>query len=221
MQHLIWVYIVCKGLSVPILRFIGYIFCITKTCLFKYTENFTTKNWKFSDKNSDVFHISAQKHRLWVHIRAPSAKQIVGTYSLGLLCWGSSNKYPQSMFLSRNKKNSVYPSLRNHAYSNILKILPPKSGSFQIKNSDIFHISAQNIDCGYPLEPPQQGGSNAYHNLCFWAEIKTRGPWWSYIAHLSKQICILNVEVSAKFTALRFMYKFYNHDESWQLEQTW
>ena len=28
--------------------------------LFKYTENFTTKKWKFSDKNSDIFHISAQ-----------------------------------------------------------------------------------------------------------------------------------------------------------------
>ena len=26
---------------------------------------------------------------------------------------------------------------------------------FQIKNSNIFHISAQNIDCGYTLEPPQ------------------------------------------------------------------
>ena len=38
----------------------------------------------------------------------------------------------------------------------------------------------------------------------------TRGPWWSYIAHLSKQICILTVEDSAKFTALRFMYKFYS-----------
>ena len=24
---------------------------------------------------------------------------------------------------------------------------------FQTKNSDIFHISAQNIDCGYSLEP--------------------------------------------------------------------
>ena len=23
---------------------------ITKTCLFKYTENFTTKKWKFPDK---------------------------------------------------------------------------------------------------------------------------------------------------------------------------
>ena len=39
---------------------------------------------------------------------------------------------------------------------------------------------------------------------------KTRGPWWSYIAHLSKQLCKLTVEVSAKFTALRFLYKFYS-----------
>ena len=32
---------------------------ITKTRLFKYIENFTSKNWKFSDKNSYIFHISA------------------------------------------------------------------------------------------------------------------------------------------------------------------
>ena len=31
-----------------------------------------------------------------------------------------------------------------------------------MKNSDIFHISAQNIDCGYSLEPPRRGGSNEY-----------------------------------------------------------
>ena len=31
----------------------------------------------------------------------------------------------------------------------------------------IFHISAQNIDCGYSLEPPRRGGSNEYHDLCF------------------------------------------------------
>ena len=35
------------------------------------------------------------------------------------------------------------------------------------KKSDIFHISAQNIDCGYSLEPPRRGGSNEYLNLCF------------------------------------------------------
>ena len=63
---------------------------ITKTRLIKYTENFTTKNWKISDK----------------------------------------------------------------------------------KNFDIFHISAQNIDCGYSLEPPRRGGSNEYPQYMFWAEIR-------------------------------------------------
>ena len=56
-------------------------------------------------------------------------------------------------------------SLRKHAYSNTLKILPPKYENFQIKNSDIFHISAKNIDCGYSLEPPRRGGPTSTHNL--------------------------------------------------------
>ena len=62
---------------------------ITKTRLFKYIENFTTKNWKCSDK------------KFWY-----------------------------------------------------------------------FHISAQNIDCGYSLEPPRRGGSNEYQQSMFWAEIR-------------------------------------------------
>ena len=58
-------------------------------------------------------------------------------------------------------------TLRKHAYSNILKILQPKNESFQIKNADIFHISAQNIDCGYSLEPSRRGGSNGYPQSMF------------------------------------------------------
>ena len=72
-------------------------------------------------------------------------------------------------------------SLRKHAYSNILKILPPKNENFQMKNSYIFSYfcskhrlwvlvrtaSAQNIDCGYTLEPPQRGGSNEYTQSMF------------------------------------------------------
>ena len=42
---------------------------------------------------------------------------------------------------------------------------------FQIKKSYIFHISAQNIDCGYSLEPPRRGGSNEYPQSIFLAEI--------------------------------------------------
>ena len=68
---------------------------ITKTHLFKYIEFFTTINWKFSDKNSDFFHISAQI--------------IDCEYSLEPPWRGGSNEYPQSKFLSRNKKNNMYP----------------------------------------------------------------------------------------------------------------
>ena len=53
-------------------------------------------------------------------------------------------------------------ALRKHAYSNILKILQMKKENFQIKNSDIFHITARNIDCGYSLEPSRRSGSNEY-----------------------------------------------------------
>ena len=57
--------------------------------------------------------------------------------------------------------------LQKLAYSTILEILPPNNEIFQIKISDIFHISAQNIDCGYSLEPPRRGGSNEYPQSMF------------------------------------------------------
>ena len=69
-------------------------FHITKTRLFKYIENFTSQTGKKSNKNS-VFHRSAQN--------------IDSGYSLEPPRQGGSKEYPQSMFLSRNKKNKVYP----------------------------------------------------------------------------------------------------------------
>ena len=66
-----------------------------KTRLFKYIENFTSKNWKFSDEKLCFFHISTQNVDCGYLLEPP--------------WWGSSNEYPQSMFLSRNKKNNVYP----------------------------------------------------------------------------------------------------------------
>ena len=62
---------------------------------------------------------------------------------------------------------STNSPLRKHAYSNIYKISPPKTENFQIKNSDIFHTSGQNIDWGYSLELPRRGGSNEYPQSMF------------------------------------------------------
>ena len=47
-----------------------------------------------------------------------------------------------------------------------------KNENFQTKNSDIFYISAQNIDNGYSIERLGEAVLTSTHNLCFWAEIR-------------------------------------------------
>ena len=73
--------------------------------------------------------------------------------------------------------NSIIKSLINlllfrHHYENTpiqihCKFYHQKMALFHIKNSDIFQISAQNIDCGYSLEPPHRGGSKEYPQSMF------------------------------------------------------
>ena len=43
-----------------------------------------------------------------------------------------------------------------------------------MKIFDVFLIFAQNIDCGYTLEPPQWGGSNEYPQSMFWSKNKKK-----------------------------------------------
>ena len=53
-------------------------------------------------------------------------------------------------------------------YTEIFKV--GKNEDFQQKFFDIFLICAQNIDCGYTLEPPRRGGSNEYPQSMFWSK---------------------------------------------------
>ena len=73
--------------------------------------------------------------------------------------------------------NCSLMSLRKNTYSNILKNLPPNTESVQEKNLIFFHISAQNIDCGYLLEPPWQGGSNEYPQSMFLSRNKKNNAY--------------------------------------------
>ena len=54
-------------------------------------------------------------------------------------------------------------------YSNFFR---SKIDNFQRKIVDIFLSFAQNIDCGYLLEPPRRGGSNVYPQSMFWSKNK-------------------------------------------------
>ena len=63
---------------------------------------------------------------------------------------------------------SIYYENMSMQYTEILLALKIKK--IQLKTFDIFLIFAQNIDCGYALEPPRRGGSNAYPQSMFWSK---------------------------------------------------
>ena len=82
-----------------------------------------------------------------------------------IFSWGDNLKeMSESIFLESITKTYLYnfDPLKPHFY--IVKL--GFTGVYII-----FLISAQNIDCGYSLEPPRWGGSNKYPQSMFCAEI--------------------------------------------------
>ena len=68
---------------------------ITKTRLFKYIENFTSKIWKFSEKKLGYFSNFCSKHTLWYSLEPPRR--------------GGSNEYSQSMFWAEIRQITYTP----------------------------------------------------------------------------------------------------------------
>ena len=71
----------------------------------------------------------------------------------------------------------VYFQIHVYHYENTLiqeyrKFHLQKTEKFQTQNSYILHISAQNKDCGYLLEPPRRGGSNEHPQSMFLSKSK-------------------------------------------------
>ena len=90
----------------------------------------------------------------------------------------------------------VHHIMKTCLFKYILKILPPKNENFQIKIRIYFHISAQNIDCGYSLEPPRRGGSNEYPQSMFLSRNKKNNvypckPQFYYIKMRFKGVKII------------------------------
>ena len=93
------------------------------------------------------------------------------------------------MFLWRNKTN-IYLDITKTRLYNLTPLYPTlysKTGIYRGIHYIIFHISAQNIDCGYSLEPPRRGVSNEYPQSMFWAEI-----WKKYQSLLSEKFQVVS-----------------------------
>ena len=79
------------------------------------------------------------------------------------LCFGTKiRKIGFGLFVTDNYENIPMQ------YTEIF--LAVKIESFQLKKIDNFLIFAQNIDCGYMLEPPRRGGSKEYPQFMFWSK---------------------------------------------------
>ena len=86
--------------------------------------------------------------------------------------WTSSFHYfscarSEDSYKPAHSRNLIRIFIRDTHYKNTpiqiyWKFHYQKTESFLIKNLIFLHISAQNIDCGYSLEPPRWGGSNEY-----------------------------------------------------------
>ena len=89
-------------------------------------------------------------------------------------------------------KHLAPDTLLKQACLNILKIYHQKWKLSDI-NSDIFHISAQNIDCGYLLELPWWGNSNEYPQSMFLSRknVYPSKPQFSYIKVVFKGLKIV------------------------------
>ena len=78
--------------------------------------------------------------------------------------------------MTHGKTYNKSPRRINHkatkSKTNTGKLSPLKTENFQIKISAIFHISAQNTDRGYSLDPPRRGGSNEYPQPMFLSKNK-------------------------------------------------
>ena len=68
--------------------------------------------------------------------------------------------------MTRNMRKHTFWHVRMTSIFKYTENLTTTKWKFSDK-TEIFHISAQNIDCGYSLEPPRWGGSDEFlQSMC-------------------------------------------------------
>ena len=88
------------------------------------------------------------------------------------------NLYPDVLFLASEECICIYRAhyentpIQIYRQFHLQKLKFSNKKKKKKKNDFFFHISAQNIDCGYSLEPPRRGGSNEYPQSMFPAKIR-------------------------------------------------
>ena len=120
----------------------------------------------------------------FVPVHSVSSEQIVGGDKVNLpnLCRSPCYEACGWLRVCSNTKLQCHMVQCLHHFENTpiqiyRKFNFPKLKIFILKKSDIFHISAQNINCGDSLEPPRRGGSNEYQQSMLLSRNKTNNVY--------------------------------------------
>ena len=132
---------------------------------------FIVPMWYFVAVPSHSFIISSFACSVLTEICFVLSVHVIGSLS-GALGIDSVILFSVIMTFSAYIHTVLQSITKTRLFKYIENFTPQKTENIQIKNSDIFFISAQNIDCGYSLEPPRRGGSNEYPQSMFCAEIR-------------------------------------------------
>ena len=140
-------------------------------------------NWSTTFLSKERYHRKAtSQHQIMIDLYSTTSKKMTSSKKTEqtrrnateiIICLGTVN----SIAIVWVKE--LEPYYENTPIQIYWKFYSQKRKKIQIKNSVYFHISAQNIDCGYSLEPPRRGGSNDYPQSMFLSRNKKNNvyPW--------------------------------------------
>ena len=160
---------------------ISFSFSYTKTCIFRLNNKTT------SVSKTNYLEL------IWLLKLSYIKKKYVCPISYVRLCGWRRNKTVGDFLINLCKAKIPIRLAIKKIYLYNFDPLKPHFYLVKLRFTGVyisFLISAQNIDCGYSLEPPRRGGSNEYHNL--WFEQK----YERYRNFLSENIQFLVVKFS-------------------------
>ena len=174
MSRLIWICIVWEGICL-VCRVESYLIS-TFQVLIEFLASTTVKQWVHHPHTRDTAKLAC-----WNNL-TPSIWKVSIFRQVHLYSILPSISFRKSLFAWRFCHDSVQQRLCTNSF--ILfhyektpiqiywKFHHQNNENFQIKKSNIFHSSAQNIDCWYSLEPPRRGGSNEFPQSMFLSKIR-------------------------------------------------
>ena len=115
--------------------------------------------------------IRLRRYTRWSESTCPQVAY--GLFSFVANVWYELQRQKTYIWTCASSEDANQPSITKTRLFKYIENFTTKKGNFSDKkNSDIFYIPAQNIDCGYPLEPPRRGGSNEYPQTLFFSKIR-------------------------------------------------